>query len=99
MRFLALLKCHNDTASKLAFWKFAEEKGGNEGKWELPEGVKIIDGFRLFGRYDAAILYEAPDEKTSMAFLSEMWNYADIEKFLTTTCPWCENAKKAQEQT
>lgn len=95
MKFLALIKCHSDTASKEAFWKFWEEKGGKGGKWDLPEGVKLLDGFQLFGRYDAGIVYEAPDEETGMSFLSEMWNYADIEKFLTTKCAWCDNVKKS----
>ncbi len=95
MKFLALIKIHSDTASKTAFWKFYEDKLGKDGKWTLPEGVKLLDGFQLWSKYDVGLVYEAPDEEVGMEFLSEIWNYADIEKFITTKCPWCDNIEKS----
>jgi uncharacterized protein with GYD domain len=94
MKFLVLVKWHQDTASKMAALKFVHERGREKGQWDLPEGVKIIDGLRLFGGYDIAVIYEAPDEETGMEFMSEIWPYAEIKRFLTTSCPWCDNIKR-----
>ena len=36
---------------------------------EPPSGIKIIGVYALFGRYDGAILFEAPDPKSAMNFV------------------------------
>jgi uncharacterized protein with GYD domain len=35
------------------------------------EGIKIKDVYFTFGRYDAIIIFEAPDEKAAMKFVME----------------------------
>jgi len=35
------------------------------------EGVKVRDVFFTFGRYDAVIIFEAPNEKSAMNFVME----------------------------
>ena len=97
MKFFALLKVHENTADKEAMSHMIKEKGGAEkAKVELPEGVKILESGRLFGRYDMAVFYEAPDEMTAIRFLSEFTLFATVERYLTAPCPLCENAKASQ---
>ena len=93
MKFFALLKAHQNTQDKMAAHKFVEEMGGKEGVWNLPPGVKMLESGKIFGSYDLAVFYEAPDEETAMKVMSEMSPYATIDRFLTTPCPWCENVK------
>ncbi len=97
MKFFALLKSHENTADKKAMHQMIEEKGGMEkAQVELPEGVKILESGRLFGRYGLAVFYEAPNETTAIRFLSEFTPFSTVERFLTAPCPLCENAKAAQ---
>ncbi len=93
MKFLALLRFHENMNDKIAADKFYEEMGGEEGMFNLPEGVTILESGIVFGRYYLAMFYEAPDEKTAMKVLGEFDAYATIDRFLTTPCPWCENTK------
>ena len=39
---------------------------------KAPEGITIRDVYFTFGRYDGAIIFEAPDEKTAMKFVMEV---------------------------
>jgi hypothetical protein len=93
MKFFALLKVHQNTQDKMALYEFIEEMGGDEGMWNLPPGVKMLESGKIFGSHDLAVFYEAPDEETAMKVMSEMSPYATIDRFLTTPCPWCENVK------
>ena len=97
MKFLALLKMHENTADKMAMNQVISEKGGiKKAMVELPEGVKILESGRLFSQYNMAVFYEAPDEETAMRFLSEFTPYATIERYLTAPCPLMDNTKTAQ---
>lgn len=93
MKFLALLRWHENMNDKIAAEKFYEEMGGDEGMFSLPEGVTILESGKVFGRYYLAMFYEAPDEETAMKVLGEFDAYAKIDRFLTAPCPWCENTK------
>ena len=93
MKFFALAKLHQNMSDKMAWKKFYEEMGGDEGMWNLHPGVKMLESGKIFGRYNLAVFYEAPDEETAMKVMSEASPYATIERFLTTPCPWCENVK------
>ncbi len=35
---------------------------------EAPEGIKILDVYITFGRYDGVVLFEAPNAKTALNF-------------------------------
>jgi len=50
----------------------------------VPEGIKVHGMYLLFGQYDAAIWYEAPDAETAAKYLSrtEFANYVKIERSL-----------------
>lgn len=49
----------------------------------VPKGVKVHGTYLLFGKYDVAILYEAPDEKTASKYLTkEVAPVAEIERNL-----------------
>ena len=39
---------------------------------KAPEGVTIRDVYFTFGQYDAAIIFEAPNEKTAMSFVMDV---------------------------
>ncbi len=93
MKFLALLRFHENMNDKIAADKFYEEMGGEDGMFNLPDGVTILESGIVFGRYYLAMFYEAPDEETAMKVLGEFDAYAHIDRFLTTPCPWCENTK------
>jgi uncharacterized protein with GYD domain len=34
-----------------------------------PQGIKIVGSYLLFGRFDGAIIFEAPDPKRAMDFI------------------------------
>ena len=93
MKFLALMRWHENMNDKIAMRKFYEEMGGDEGVFSLPEGVSILESGIVFGRYSFAMFYEAPDEETAMKVLGEFGAYAKIDRFLTAPCHWCENTK------
>lgn len=93
MKFLALFKVHDSTADKKAMYELVAEKKETDAGWNLPEGVKVLESGVLFGRYDLAVFYEAPDEETAMSFMSELDLYSTIERYLTKTCPICERTK------
>lgn len=38
---------------------------------KAPKGIKIRDIFFAFGKYDAMIVFEAPNEQTAMNFIME----------------------------
>jgi uncharacterized protein with GYD domain len=38
---------------------------------KTPKGIKIRDIFFAFGKYDAMIIFEAPNERTAMNFVME----------------------------
>jgi uncharacterized protein with GYD domain len=38
---------------------------------KAPKGIKIRDIFFAFGKYDAMIMFEAPNEQTAMNFIME----------------------------
>jgi hypothetical protein len=50
----------------------------------VPEGIKVHGMYLLFGQYDLAIWYEAPDAETAAKYLSrtEFANYVKIERSL-----------------
>ncbi|MCX6653562.1 MAG: hypothetical protein NTY03_00420 [Candidatus Bathyarchaeota archaeon] len=97
VKFVALIKYFVDTDSRLKQMKYVEERGGHDAAWHLPDGVKILEsGIPLGGPYAMVIFYEAPDEKTAYEAFSEIWPYCIIERYLTTPCSWCDNAKKMQ---
>ena len=48
----------------------------------VPKGIKVHGMYVLFGRYDIAIWYEAPDEVTAGKFLQGYGFYFDIERSL-----------------
>jgi uncharacterized protein with GYD domain len=94
MKFLALMKWHENTSDKIAGHKFIEEMGGADGMFNLPDGVTILEGARVFGPYALVIFYEAPDEEAAKKVLAEYNAYATIERYLTARCPLCENSKQ-----
>ena len=51
MKFLALLRFHENMNDKIAAEKFYDEMGGDEGMFSLPEGVSILESGKVFGRY------------------------------------------------
>ena len=94
MKFLALVKVHDNTADKKAIYKeLINEKNESEAGWNLPEGVKELESGIPFGLYDLVIFYEAPDEETAHSYLSELDPYCTIERLLTKPCPICERTK------
>ena len=93
MKFLLLMKWHENMNDKIAVHKYVEEMGGEDGMFHLPDGVTILESGKVFGRYSLAMFYEAPDEETAMKVLRDYNAYATIERFLTTLCPLCENTK------
>lgn len=50
----------------------------------VPEGIKVHGMYLLFGQYDIAIWYEAPDAETAAEYLmgSEIAPYVKIERSL-----------------
>ena len=97
MKFVAFLRDFENTDSRLRQMKWAEEMGGEDAAWNLPEGVKILEsGGPIGGPYDLVIFYEAPDAETAHRFMGEIWPYAKVERYLTVPCHLCENAKKMQ---
>ena len=95
MKFLALMKWHKNTSDKIAGHKFIEEMGGAEdGMFNLPNGVTILESGKVFGPYALAMFYEAPDEEAAKKVLAEYNAYATIERYLTARCPLCENSKQ-----
>jgi len=93
MKFLALMRWHENMSDKIAARKFFEQMGGDKGTFSLPEGVSILESGKVFGRYFFAMFYEAPDEETAMKVLEEFGAYAKIDRFLTAPCPWYENTR------
>lgn len=39
---------------------------------EPPTGIRIVGVYSLFGRYDAALIFEAPNERMAKAFVSRL---------------------------
>jgi len=50
----------------------------------VPKGIKVHGMYMLFGQYDIAIWYEAPDAETAAEYLrgAEIANYVKIERSL-----------------
>jgi hypothetical protein len=99
VKFLALVsKLGGDTATYMALSKYiADNYEKDEDKvFKLPKGVRIIDGGKVFGRFGLAIIYEAPNEAVAWDFLGEFTPYWKIERFLLTSCNWCERTKSFQ---
>ena len=99
MKFLALVSSKGGgTATYMAMSEFmAENYEKDEDRvFRLPEGVRIIDGGKVFGRFGLAVIYEAPNEKVAWDFLGEFSPYWKIERFLLTPCSWCERTKASQ---
>jgi len=53
-------------------------------KIPVPKGIKVHGMYLLFGKYDVAIWYEAPDAETAAKYLmgTDVSNYVDIERCL-----------------
>jgi uncharacterized protein with GYD domain len=53
-------------------------------KIPIPKGIKVHGMYLLFGRYDVAIWYEAPDAETAAKYMwgTEISNYVDVERSL-----------------
>ena len=99
VKFLALTSGKGGgTADSMALGKFiAENYEEDEDRvFKLPEGVRIIEGGKVFGRFDLAVIYEAPNDKVAMDFLKEFSPYSKIERFLLTPCSWCERTIASQ---
>ncbi len=50
-------------------------KGADSVKYlkelKAPKGIKILNVYFTFGRYDGVIIFEAPDERAAMSFIME----------------------------
>jgi uncharacterized protein with GYD domain len=94
MKFLALVKVHDNTADKKAIYEeLVNDKIEAELGWNLPEGVKILESGIPFGTYDLVVFYEAPDEETAHSYLSELDLYCTIDRHLTKPCVICDRNK------
>ncbi len=58
MIFIALIKFRKKAKDVAEF--------GKKLMQNLPEGVKMLGSYRTLGRYDAVLVYEAPNEKTAV---------------------------------
>jgi len=77
MMILALIKALPSGADRKAFLEVFS-KG-----IPVPKGVKVHGTYLLFGKYDMAILYEAPDEVTASKYITkEVAPVAEIERNL-----------------
>ena len=99
MKFLVLIRWYEEHHTVLNKWKWAEEKGGEEAVWDLPEGVKIGESGLLFGGpYNLAMFFTAEKEEQAFKFLKELEPFGRVERYLTFTCDWCENTIELQEE-
>ncbi len=96
MKFLALISKRGGVETSKALSKFFTGYQVKEKTFRRPEGVKIIEGGKVFGPYTLAIMYEAPNDSVAWDFLREFEPYWKIERFLLTTCGWCERTKASQ---
>ena len=70
-----------------------KDKPREEWIFPLPEGVRLIEGGGVFGRFSMVFIYEAPDERAAWKFLSWFRKYAKVERFQMIPCPWCDRTK------
>jgi len=79
---LALIKALPSSANRQAFLE-TFKKG-----LKVPKGIKVHGIYLLFGRYDVAILYEAPDPQTAAKYITaEVAPVAEIERNLAIPIP------------
>jgi len=79
---LALIKALPASADRQAFLE-TFKKG-----LKVLDGVKVHGIYLLFGRYDVAILYEAPDPETATKYItSDLAPVAEIERNLAVPIP------------
>ncbi len=77
MMILALIKLFPSAADRKAFME-KSSKG-----MPVPEGVRVHGSYLLFGRYDVAILCEAPDEVTASKYITkDVARLAEAERYL-----------------
>ena len=50
---------------------------------ENPEGISIKAYLGLFGRYDALLIFEAPDSGRAASFVTDMMSAFETETFAT----------------
>ena len=100
MKYLALVTFDHSEEAVLAQKKTVEErkeglkdKPREEWIFPLPEGVRLIEGGGVFGRFSMVFIYEAPDEGAAWKFLSWFRKYAKVERFQMIPCPWCDRTK------
>jgi hypothetical protein len=64
MKFLVLIRWYEEHQTVLNKWKWAEEKGGEEAVWDLPEGVTLGESALLFGGpYNLVMFFSAEKEE------------------------------------
>ncbi len=74
---LALIKALPSSVDRKKFMEVFE-KG-----LPVPKGVKVHGTYFLFGKYDVAVLYEAPDEETAAKYITkEIAPVAEVERNL-----------------